>query len=334
MSNRVCIYCLRQGQKFDKAHLFPQCIGGRYWYEEYCCKDCNNSIGRSLEGKLKGHPFFAFGIDKLGIQPPDEAYRDLRIEDKQTGERLKHVDGRLTGTSKIRSDGRRLGPWKELRKRAIDDVKKRFPNSAELYESELDKGSAAIKLPGEVHEFSMEKEYGQVEFIGKHPFPVNLLAKIAYEGMWLAGLFAQDSIQKFHRSTFNVAEADGRVQIQVASTFKKRVCLMNPALLRTIENYSELNYKPYHRLDFRVTDMGTAYVRITLFGLLSHIILVDRIEREKIVHKDCLNRAWFFPLEGPKFEYAEYPESILRVVQNENDFVDAVWNAKKGDFDG
>lgn len=334
MGEQICIYCLRLGRQFDKAHLFPQSIGGRFWNDEQCCKECNGAVGRSIEGKLKGHPFFAFGIDKLGIQPPEKAFRDLRIEDKQSGELLKHVDGRLTGTSKVRPDGRRLGPWKELRRRAIDDVKKRLPNWVEYYTSELDKGSSTIRLPGEVHEFSMTKDYGKVEYIGKNPFPLGLLAKIAYEGMMAFGLFTQKSIQRFHSSTFNVTEDDGNVQIQVATLFKKRVCHMNPALLRTIENYAELNYKPYHRLDLRITEKNTAYVRICLFGLLSHIVLVDRIEPEHIVHPDCLNRAWFFPFEGPKFEYAEYPESIVPVVQNENDFVDAVWNAKKSDLEG
>ncbi len=126
-SNRICIYCLRRDVQFSKAHLFPECIGGRLWYED-CCVDCNSALGRTVEAKIKGHPFFAFGIDKLGIQPPDKAYKNIRITDQETGERLKYVDGKLQGTSKMREDGLRIGPPQELHRRAIKDVMKRSPN--------------------------------------------------------------------------------------------------------------------------------------------------------------------------------------------------------------
>jgi HNH endonuclease len=48
----LCIYCRTPlGPETRRAHVIPQCLGGRLWSTTICCNDCNNTIS-PLENEL------------------------------------------------------------------------------------------------------------------------------------------------------------------------------------------------------------------------------------------------------------------------------------------
>jgi hypothetical protein len=90
-----CIYCFEQdAKKMCKAHLFPQCIGGRFWFDN-CCKSCNNILGYRIESQIKDCVFLVTGISKLGIQSKDKAFKNIKIIDTETVDRLQYFKNDL-----------------------------------------------------------------------------------------------------------------------------------------------------------------------------------------------------------------------------------------------
>jgi hypothetical protein len=203
MTNR-CIYCFDSSpETMSEAHLFPQSIGGRLSYR-HCCAHCNNWLGHDLEARLLNSLFVAHGRAKLGIASKEEAFKQIPIIDPATGEDYKYVGEQLVGKAKMRTPSVRIAPPKHLRKLIRKDVQKRFPHWLEQYMRQYDDGARQIRLPGETHVFRVEKLFGPVEYRGKEFFPREFLAKVCYEAMILAGLFTEDSIRDFYKTTFEV----------------------------------------------------------------------------------------------------------------------------------
>lgn len=326
-----CLYCLDDdASRMSKEHIFPQCIGGRFWIDN-CCKSCNNLIGRTWDNEAKDAPILASGISHLGLQPPEQALGQLKKIDSETGERL-HLDGdKLFGSFKILNPRKRKGPPKQLRRSAIEDVRKRFPDYAAWYAEEIRKGSQEISLPGEVHEFREEQKRSTVEFTGKTGFPIALIAKIAYESMFAAGLFTVDSISEFYRTTFEVYKAGSKTtEIAVSSSFRKRLRPLYPDIWRWTTDYSTLSFKPSHSLDFRITDKGIAYIRVNFFEIVSFMVVVSEVNREDVPVKDLLEKRCSFPIEGPKCVCEQLPDCLQSFRQADDVFAKIVWDVYCG----
>ena len=309
-----CIYCFDQNRdQLSKSHLFPQSIGGRI-AARYSCHRCNNLIGTSIEGALKAHLVLAHGICSLGIQPPAKAYDRIPIRDRESKERLKHVDDKLMGTSKIREKNgtkmSRVAPPKEMRRLISNDVKKKYPEEWEQYMREYDAGKRVLRVGNEQHEFRMETKRGEVEFEGKASVPMGLLAKIVFEAVWAFQQFDAHTIQEFHQSTIRIDRepSDGVVNgIQFDQSFASRVWCITQDVSRGRIPLNDIAFRKYHRIDFRVTENGIAYVRVGFFGVLSYIVAFGKLETDKPSNTELLDRAIIFPVEECAIVPEEYP---------------------------
>jgi len=266
------------------------------------------------------------GIDKLGLQSKDNAYKDIDITELDTGENYKYVNGKLVGKAKMRNSKTRIAPQKELRKLAIRDIRKRLPNWAENYEKQLTNGAEIVKLPGETHIFKKEQKHSKMQFSGKIGFPFELLAKIAYEATWLFQMFTSQILQQFRLSTFEVEAIEGKVsRITIFSSFRDRVWCINPTVLSGDKQLHELKYHPHHRLDFRVTPHGLAYVRISFFGVTAYLVAMGIIGSGKPANQDYLSRAYFFPVGKQEIWPKFYPEEIRTYVEADHGLARVAW---------
>lgn len=74
--NVKCMYCKidELGAELSDEHIIPEVLGGIFRIP-VVCKKHNEKFGDSLESDLKKNGFIATALDKLRIQPPNQAYR-------------------------------------------------------------------------------------------------------------------------------------------------------------------------------------------------------------------------------------------------------------------
>ena len=67
MSNKICIICRTEKQKFNDEHVIPDSIQG-YYHIKSVCEDCNSKLGSKIDCKLTNHKFIEFQRFLLGIK--------------------------------------------------------------------------------------------------------------------------------------------------------------------------------------------------------------------------------------------------------------------------
>lgn len=88
-----CIYCRREDQEFDREHVIPQAFGNfepnSFILYDTVCKDCNKSLGHTLDFELSGDSMEALLRFRCGTKSASEArdlrYRKLELKIKQEG---------------------------------------------------------------------------------------------------------------------------------------------------------------------------------------------------------------------------------------------------------
>jgi hypothetical protein len=85
----LCIYCrARLGPETVRAHVIPQCLGGRLWSTTICCNDCNNAIS-PLENDLCG----ALREPSAALQARDSENQPIRAKVETEGKTYDYADG-------------------------------------------------------------------------------------------------------------------------------------------------------------------------------------------------------------------------------------------------
>ncbi|SYZ72969.1 hypothetical protein TRIP_C21084 [Candidatus Zixiibacteriota bacterium] len=310
------------------AHLFPESIGGRFSFR-HCCVYCNNWLGHHIEGKLMKSLFTAFARDQTGIANKEDAFRQINIIDTQSGEDYRYYEKEIVGKPKMRSPRERIAPPKQLRSLIRKDVQKRFPNWVEYYMDQYDSGANRISLPGEIHTFRKERLNGNIEFRGENFFPVDLLAKISYEAMFIFGFFSRESIVGFYKDNFEIYReevAPFKTRIKIRSEFGKRVKLLNPSKWRGNIDYAKIKFYPSHSIDLRISDKDVAYIAINFFECLRYLVVIGKINRALIAYSDFLNRRIFFPIRGePSIFCQPFPRKYESIKKGEDIIADVAW---------
>ncbi len=326
-----CLYCFTK-KDLNKMHLFPEVIGGRI-QDKWCCAKCNSSIGTSVEGDIKKHLFFAHCIVETGIDTPDEAFKLIRIREQESGERMKFINGVPTGTAKMRSPKERVAPPKEMRRLIINDVRKKYPEELERYIKEYDAGKRTIRIGNEEHVFREEKGRAKIEFGGKAGVPISLLAKIAYEGVWLFQQFGASTLQDFYKEIVRVErDSDGNAKrVGFAKSLRKRVSCLRPDIADGRTPLETITPRRYHRLDFRVTEKGIAYVVVTFFGVLPYLVVMGSVSRADARNSEWLDKAYFFSTERSEIVPEEYPEEYGEVLLRNNVLAEVLWHKLTSD---
>lgn len=74
-----CMYCRIEdlGAELSQEHTIPEVLGGVFTIP-VVCKEHNNRLGHSLESELKKNACIATALDRLGLQPPNLAYREAK----------------------------------------------------------------------------------------------------------------------------------------------------------------------------------------------------------------------------------------------------------------
>ena len=321
-----CIYCLENREdRLDNAHLFPRSIGGRIAFK-HCCKPCNNTLGHSVEAAVKDSTFLVTGIDRLGFQSKKNAYRNLVITDPSTGHPFKYnLDGILIPKRKLDDDGLATGDEEFVTERTLDYVRKNFPHWIEQVRQELKEGKDEIFLPREKLVRNRKDGEISINLQGKTAFPLDLVAKITYEGMFLARAFTRDILENFYRDTFKVIVLEGnRRRISVSTDFRHRARTYQSNLLRGGVDYTKLVYRPYHRMDLRVSTAGTLYASISFFGLVRYLVAIDKVELDELHDRSLLGKALFFPFKGRLLEIVDYPNTFDDILRRDDAFADAL----------
>jgi HNH endonuclease len=89
----TCIYCLREGQEFDREHVIPEAFGTfeptSFILYNAVCRECNNWFGRTLDFALSRDSMEALLRFRYGTKSPSEArdlpYRKIELKIGQPG---------------------------------------------------------------------------------------------------------------------------------------------------------------------------------------------------------------------------------------------------------
>lgn|GEM_PF-3049773 len=332
--DKLCIYCTRResdGYTLSDAHLIPRSLGGRL-SSPFCCTECNNVIGWKVEAKVFDSLFFTFGMKRLKITSPENAFRKIHIEDDDSKEQYRYYGDELLGTPKIRDSGERVGPLPQLIQMWTGDIEKRFNKEwAEFAKDEVLKGRTSVRLPGEIHHIKKTGEIGNLTFTGLTSFPFSLLAKISYEAMFSFGFICDEMMRRFRAESIRVAIENGRIKsIDFNPDFWRRVGRYPHPVWKGDVDYEKLDYQPFHRLDCRITDRGNAYLRISFWRQLVFAVYLGRCSAEDLVNSEVLGRAYIFPMEGDTRVYWEpYPPEL----KERNDYENAVADIAAADWE-
>lgn len=325
-TNNFCLYCFTSDE-LTESHWIPRCIGGWYW-DYVSCGKCNSLIGHSIEGSIKKDVFFATGIAELGLQNRQHAFRDIIIRDSDSGERLIYDGDRLVGAARKPEGGKRVAPPRILRRNAIRDVERRFPHLRDEYVRALDAGQNVISVGNEEHFFYVEEKKIKTEFISTGTFPMDLLAKICYEGAWHLQQFLGRCLQDFYRSTFVIMGdyETGPTSIGVDPSFKRRVICLSPRILQNKTSLDAVPYKAHHRVDYRISKKGVCYARIEFFGVLPFVVAMGMEDSMTSINEKSLSKALFLGVETDLIRLVDYPESVLKTIPVQDVLAELAWN--------
>lgn len=333
--NRFCIYCFEtDARKLSKTHVFPRTIGGRIW-TDLCCCNCNSVIGHMIEGLIKDCLFFAFGIDKLRLQPKHEAFRNIKIADAETGDLLWYVGDDLHAKPRVKPDGSVSGTKEFTTERMTKWIQENYPNWLEHFRREMQRGAAVIDIPGERILVNEKCGDRKITLQGRRCFPFDLLAKIAYECMVGFGFPNVNDVCEFYKSTFGVDNKDGRTtRIDVSDAFSKRVQCFSSYILDGRTDFAQIPYKPFHSVEFRVAKSGVAYVMVNFFEVLSFSVSICQGDEHGISHPTLLGKRYAFPIaKQPPFS-VEHSEKYEHMRMMEDAAATARWQLYSGGTEG
>lgn len=331
MNEKFCIYCFRKDD-LSKSHLFSECIGGSI-YEFYSCTGCNSVIGSSIEGRLKEAPFFATALDVLNLQPRKQAYRNVRWEDAQTGDRLRLRDGHLEPTPQSKGDGQATGPPAFIREQFLGWVKKKRPHWLEFAKKALDDGQTRINIAGDIFEIRDNSGPRQVNMVSRTVFPWSVLAKITFEAMVAFGFPTAEVMQSYYRSTFTVYKrGEQTTRIDVADTFHRRIQCYQSHILQGKIDLKKLDYKPFHRIDLRVANSGVAYLKVNFFEVISFTVSLGAVNDAEFEH-ELLGQRLIFPLSEKQVLVDELQAKYADIRKMEDAVATARWSRFKANRD-
>lgn len=322
---RFCLYCFTS-DNLSRAHLFPRSIGGKI-QEKICCERCNSLIGRKIEAPLEECLFFVGGISELNLKSKDQAFKKIPIRDTENNDTLKYVDGVLHKAAAVTETGNLTGSIKDIIRRGKKKFQGRPPEHLEQYMKQVRKGPGTFHVGEEEYEIKLDIKNTSVEYRAKVLFPWDLLAKISYEAMWLFQQYTGDILQDFRKSTFEVFAIDRQISnITVAPTFQKRVFCRSHSILSGETQFHELKYRPYHRINFRVSQNGTAYILIVFFGVLPFLVALGQVDVNDCNNIDAYEKSFFFPVHESIIYPIPYPSKYDWVKQEEHALADIAWN--------
>src|SRR5438445_13829873 len=85
----LCIYCRAPlTPETVRAHVIPQCLGGRLWSTTTCCNDCNNAIS-PLENELCK----ALREPSAALRARDAENQPIRAKVEADGKTYDYADG-------------------------------------------------------------------------------------------------------------------------------------------------------------------------------------------------------------------------------------------------
>ncbi|MBU8934503.1 MAG: HNH endonuclease [candidate division Zixibacteria bacterium] len=311
-------------ESFGKAHIFPRSMGGKLWLDNVC-KSCNNAIGRTIESHVKKSLLLATAIANLEIQTPEKAFKHLTIRVPKTEIRLEFDKDRLKPKRKVDGNRHIVGDKKFTIERFLAWVDKERPHWLEYVREKLAEGEKRIRIAGDVFEF-VDSEGNRAEFEGAR-FPVDLVAKVAFESMHCLGFPTSRLVGLFGARTFDVAiQSDGQKTIQVRQDFLKRVSCLQPQLLDGRKDIGTVKFRPFHRIDCYVSKNAIAYLRVGFFGALSFIVAIGDLEGCELHDPSVTGKPYIFPTTEhdlhPQESYAR-PEDVK---DREDHLADILWN--------
>lgn len=83
-NSMICLFCKKNEtdsaeHALTEEHVIPKVLGG--WITlPVVCKKCNNTIGHKVEARLKKNAFIVAALDKLKIQPSNEAFKNAKFK--------------------------------------------------------------------------------------------------------------------------------------------------------------------------------------------------------------------------------------------------------------
>lgn len=330
----LCIYCSTEDQaQLTKSHLFAKGIGGKF-YEYYSCILCNNVLGSTIESRMSESLFFTHGMAKLGVKTLEAAFKRIRAKDAQTGDSVRMQESGFVGKLSVSEDGTISGTKEDVEECLLNITKSNRPNWVDEVREQLASGAEIINIAGDRYRRIIYKGIRRIELEGESDFPTDLLAKLSFEGMYVAGLYTKESRNAFKESTFVVnGDETDRSRIEVKGTFRRRARRQHPRQIGDLD-YKSIKYAPWHSLEFRLTENDTAYIKIKFFGVASFFVVIDRVPLAAIADPESLGGRYLFPLEGVSVVRQELPDELRELKRGEDVVADMIWKEFSGSLLG
>lgn len=317
--NVKCMYCKidELGAELSDEHIIPEVLGGIFRIP-VVCKKHNEKFGDSLESDLKKNGFIATALDKLRIQPPNQAYRHARTIinlERDTG--LKgYIDEK--GAAKYfpqeSKEGHRVVPEDQtvdVLKKQIERFEKKTGKEVDFNLEEFENLPYDIAIPvygTDIGFMKRKVERGNVLLYSlDQPISFRVIAKIALTH--LAALYYPFVMKDEFDSIKSYILQDGLNRFVMLHT-----------LLRDVEPKS-INYLPYHYVRIKFVEGGLAAI-IVLFGTIKFMVLFEEFQNiDEFKPIDFLDKYHVYDINNKDIfattgddELREWDDMLLRSV--------------------
>ncbi len=326
-----CIYCFEEDpSKISSGHIFPQSIGGTVAMN-YTCAQCNSSMGGgkgSLEKEATQCLFLMVGTEKLGINPSHIAYRNIQTSDPKTGAAVYFNEGgEVTAGHQILPDGSYASPPQALDGPILADLKSLSPSWKEHVDEAIERGDEIINVPGQQFRVSRITGSRDVTFTSNVKFPFGLLARICYECCFGFSFPNRELYHQFFRGSLNVDLANtSPTRIQLRKDFYLRAMSLNDPILRGDERLWDLPYKPFHRVDLRLTPSNLAYLKIVFFDLVGFIVCLGPVPSGEVNHPHQLAESYIFHYKEDRPIPVPYSKANKRILERDYAVAEVAWH--------
>lgn len=314
-----CIYCDIDplSSPISDEHVIPSVLGG--WITApIACKRHNEILGEEIEGTLKKNGYIAMAIARMGLQTPDNAFRDANIQVRFSKDHVMGASFDCSGSPQLAprtiDDGSLLVPEDH----SVSVLKKQVRRYETTHKATVNVDWAAFeslpfdkvhRIPGtDICFVKWQGQVGQVQLLGlDQPFPFRVPAKIALSHV------AAIEPQLAHGNSFS------ELKSWIVRSGPNKFVMLNSPLQG--EDPAQLDYSPVHHLTYRINGDAVSAV-VTLFGLIrfsvflgssSHITNFAHLDMFEGYHVYNIKTRSVYRSRAP-LEYADQDRLFLDVV--------------------
>lgn len=302
----VCIWC-GKALPDSRAHLFPKCLGGRFW-AKICCGPCNFELGSKWEAQVDMDAFLTAALVKLGMKSKSKAYRKARKVDTDTGFEMQiGKDGLLKPIPRDLPDGSFLGHGKD----ALNKWQTKLPHWPidKLTAFLMDPQSTVIHHEGEsLRKKNYSAGKAEVRLEGLRGGPnTRMTLKIAYEFCMINTWMDAPCIRDFFEGALTVQKDRGKISIRESDRANQRIFSGRNIHHRKVKVLESIDFQPYHALALKLSKDLILYLELRYFGAVADYIIFDKIDwlPDKIL--PWLDVYCFFGTQRAEVEFVHLP---------------------------